>query len=299
MKIFECVPNFSEGRRREVVEAILDSIRSVPGAFILDCHSDSDHNRTVVSLAGKESAVEQAAFSAVACAAERIDMRLQRGAHPRIGAADVVPFIPLQGSTMEDGVALARRLGRRVGEELGIPVYLYAEAAASPERRSLAAIRKGEYEGLAAAVRADPARKPDFGPPNLGPAGATAIGARGPLIAYNIFLDTSNVEIAKIVAARVRASSGGLPDLQALGFSVGGHAQVSMNLTDYRRTSLRDAFSAVQNEAERLGVGILRSELVGLIPEDPARDIDPAALRLEGFSPGKILERRLAELSIE
>jgi glutamate formiminotransferase len=296
--LVECVPNFSEGRRAEVVEAILDSIRRVEGAQVLDWSSDPDHNRTVVTLAGSPPAVEAAAFSAVGCAAERIDLRVHRGVHARIGAADVMPFVPLGDFPMAECVALARRLGRRIGEELGLPVYLYGHAATRPQRTDLAAIRKGEYEELAATIGVDPARTPDFGPARIGPAGAVVLGARGPLIAFNVYLDTANVEIARTIARRIRASSGGLPELKALGLPVAGRAQVSMNLTDYTRTSLKTAFDAVRSEAETLGTRIDRSELIGLVPRDALLGIDPVEVGLINFSEDKILERRLMDAGL-
>jgi glutamate formiminotransferase len=292
------VPNFSEGRNPEVMEEILASIRRTAGAAILDWSSDPDHNRAVVTLAGNPEAVEAAAFSAVECAASRIDMRVHRGVHARIGAADVVPFVPLAGATMSDCVALARRLGARIGGELGLPVYLYGNAAARPERRDLSVIRKGQYEELALAIGSDPARAPDFGPARIGPAGATAVGARGPLIAFNVYLQTADIEIARTVARRIRASSGGLPELKALGLPVAGQAQVSMNLTDYTRTSLRTAFEAVRVAAETLGIRVDRSELIGLVPRDAIAGIDPVELRLENFSDEKILERRLMDAGL-
>ena len=296
--LVECIPNFSEGCRGETVEAILDSIRGVPGAHLLDSTSDRDHNRTVVTIAGSPEAIGQAAFAAIACAAQRIDLRLHKGVHPRIGATDVVPFVPLRGITIRECADLARALGRRVGEELGLPVFLYGEAAARPDRKNLADIRRGEYEGLAAAIGTDPARQPDFGPARIGPPGATAIGARGPLIAFNIHLDTSDLEIARTVAAHIRSSSGGLPALKALGLMAGGRAQVSMNLTDYTRTSLRQAYDAVQAEAGRFGAEIDRSELIGLIPQEAARGWIAADIRLENFSESRILEFRLEELGL-
>jgi len=296
--LVECVPNFSEGRRADVVEAILASIRRVPGACVLDWSSDPDHNRSVVTMAGSPGAIEQAAFSAVECAAARIDLALQRGVHARIGAADVVPFVPLADFPMEDCIQLARRLGRRIGEELGLPVYLYAQAAARPERNDLSVIRKGQYEELAGTIGSDPARRPDFGPARIGPAGATAVGARGPLVAFNVYLDTSDVEIARTIARRIRTSSGGLPELKALGLPVAGQAQVSMNLTDYTRTSLKAAFAAVRAEAETLGARVDRSEIIGLLPRNAMLGIDPAALRLENYSGEKILERRLVEAGL-
>ncbi len=296
--LVECVPNFSEGRRGEIIEAILDSIRTVPGAYLLDTSSDIDHNRTVVTMAGNPEAVKQAAFAAVACAAGRIDLHAHHGVHPRIGAADVVPFVPLRGISMRECADLARALGRRVGEKLGLPVYLYGDAAARPERKNLAHIRKGEYEGLAAAIATDPARTPDFGPARIGPAGATAIGVRGPLIAFNIYLNTVDLAIARTVAARIRFSSGGLPALKALGFMVGGRAQVSMNLTDYNRTSLPQAYHAVRAEAGRLGAGIERSELIGLIPQQAALGWSAADIKLQDFSETRILEYRLKEAGL-
>jgi glutamate formiminotransferase len=296
--LVECVPNFSESRRADVVEAILDSIRRVDGAHVLDWSSDPDHNRTVVTLAGSPPSVEEAAFRAVACAARRINLRLHRGVHPRIGAADVVPFIPLEKFPMEDCIRMARRLAMRIGDELRLPVYLYARAAVRPERTDLSAIRQGGYEGLTAAIGSDPARAPDFGPAQIGPAGATAVGARGPLIAFNVYLDTADVEIARQIAGRIRSSSGGLPCLKALGLPVAGLAQVSMNLTDYTQTSPKAAFDAVHLEAGKLGVRIDRSELIGLVPRRAMLGIDPSDLRLENFSEEKILEHRLKDFGL-
>jgi glutamate formiminotransferase/formiminotetrahydrofolate cyclodeaminase len=295
----ECVPNFSEGRRPEVVESLRTAIAAVAGVLVLDVHSDADHNRSVITFAGPSAPVAEAAFTAIRLAARLIDLDQHRGEHPRIGATDVVPFIPLSGARLEDCIALARQLGRRVGEELGIPVYLYEAAATRPERVNLENLRRGEYEGLRQAIATDPARAPDFGPSRLGPAGATVIGARPPLIAFNIYLTTSEVSVAKKVARSIRASSGGLPCVKALGLAVGGHAQVSMNLTDYRRTSLPTVVEAVRREAEHLGVGVLRSELVGLIPQQAMIDTAAAALRLEGFQAGQVLETRLAEAQAE
>jgi glutamate formiminotransferase/formiminotetrahydrofolate cyclodeaminase len=291
----ECVPNFSEGRRAEVVDSLRRAIASVPGIVVLDVHSDADHNRSVVTFAGPEAAVPEAAFEAIRLAATLIDLDHHRGEHPRIGATDVVPFVPLAGATLEGCAALARQLGRRVGDELGIPVYLYEAAATRPERINLEALRRGEYEGLRDAITSDPARAPDFGPARLGPAGATVIGARPPLIAFNIFLNTSDVALARKIAHTIRASSGGLPCVKALGLEVDGLAQVSMNLTDFRRTSLPTVVEAVRREAEQLGVAILRSELVGLIPQQAMIDTAATTLHLEGFEPAQVLEVRLAE----
>jgi glutamate formiminotransferase/formiminotetrahydrofolate cyclodeaminase len=292
--LVECIPNFSEGRRPEVIEAIRSAIAQVPGVRVLDVHSDADHNRSVITFAGPPPAVAQAAFAAIARAAERIDLDVHTGEHPRIGATDVVPFVPLAGSTMEDCVQLARGLGRRVGEELGIPVYLYEAAASRPERTNLETHRRGQYEGLRTAIVEDPERAPDFGPRRLGKAGATVIGARAPLIAFNIYLDTSDVRVAKDVARAVRASSGGLPHVKALGLDVDGRAQVSMNLTDYTRTPLATVVERVREEAGRRGAAILKSELVGLIPQAAVTDAAASYLKLEGFRLDQVLEIRLS-----
>jgi glutamate formiminotransferase len=296
--LVECVPNFSEGRRAEILEVILQAIHRVPGAVLLDSSSDPDHNRSVVTLAGRPDAVQDAAFAAVEAASRRIDLRSHRGEHPRIGAADVVPFVPLRGISMPECAGLARAFGRRVGEELGLPVYLFGEAALRTGRKLLAAVRKGEYEGLAAAIQTDPARAPDFGPARLGSAGAVAVGARAPLIAFNVYLDTRDLKIARAVARRVRASAGGLPALQALGLMVGGLAQVSMNLTDYAHTPIPLAYEAVRAEAARMGVDVERSELIGLIPRQAAAGWLPADIRLEDFSERRILEHRLQEAGL-
>jgi glutamate formiminotransferase len=296
--LLECVPNFSEGCNAVTIGAILSAIRAVSGARLLDSSSDHDHNRTVVTIAGSPGAVTEAAFAALGCAAGRIDLRLHKGVHPRIGATDVVPFVPIQDISMEACIALARALGRRAGDELGLPIYLYGEAAVWPERKNLSAIRKGEYEGLAAAIGTDPARKPDFGPARLGPAGATAVGARGLLIAFNIYLKTEDPGIAREIAWRIRASSGGLPALQAMGVMAGGRAQVSMNLTDYTQTSVPQAYGAVSAEADRLGAAIDCSELIGLIPQEACRGWSATELRLKDFYDSRILECRLHEAGL-
>ena len=296
-RIVECVPNFSEGRRLDVVQEIVDAIRSVPGVHVLDVESNADHNRSVVTFVGEPEAVLEGAFWGVARAAALINMEEHRGAHPRMGAADVVPFVPVRGVSMEECVDLARRLGERVGRELGIPVYLYEEAAARPDRRNLADVRRGEYEGLKEAIRTDPTRAPDFGPAEVGPAGATAIGARPPLIAFNVYLRTDDVRVAQAIARAVRHSSGGLRYVKALGLLVEGQAQVSMNLTDYRRTPVARVMEMVRREAARYGVAVARSEVVGLLPAEALLDAAAYYLQLEGFSPAQVLENRLAELS--
>ena len=291
--IVECIPNYSEARREEVVEALMQAVAGVPGVFLLDRHSDLDHNRTVLTFAGAPSAVEQAAFCSIAKAAELIDLDQHIGEHPRIGATDVVPFVPISGVSMQDCVELARRLGKRVGEELGIPVYLYEEAATRPERRNLEDIRRGQYEGLKAEIGSNPGREPDFGPSRLGKAGATVIGARFPLIAYNVYLNTGDVSVAKKIAKAIRHSSGGLRYLKGLGLLVEGMAQVSMNLTNYKETPIARVVEMIRSEAGRHGVATHHSELVGLIPEEALVEAAVWYLQLDQFKPEQILERRL------
>ena len=292
-RIIECVPNFSEGRRKEVIERIAQAIAEVKGVQVLDIESDPDHNRSVITFVGSPEAVEEAAFRSIETAYQLIDMDKHRGEHPRIGAADVVPFVPIRGVTMEDCIALAHQLGERVGRELGIPVYLYGEAAIKPERRDLAYIRRGEYEGLKETIATDPDRTPDFGPAKLGKAGATAIGARPPLIAFNVYLNTDDVEVAKKIARAIRHSSGGLRYVKALGLLVKGRAQVSMNLTDYRKTPIYRVMEMIRREASRYGVAVTSSEIIGLVPEEALLDAAIYYLQLDGFSYDQILERRL------
>lgn len=292
-RLVECIPNFSEGRRPEVIQALEAAVRSVPGVYLLDRHSDPDHNRTVLTFAGEPEPVLEAAFKAIRVAAERIDMDQHRGAHPRLGAADVVPFVPLQGITLEECAELARRLGRRVGEELGIPVYLYEAAATRPDRVSLPDIRRGEYEGLKESIGRDPDRAPDFGPARLGKAGATVIGARKPLVAFNVYLTTDDVQVARKIARAVRGSSGGLVHVRALGFLVKGRAQVSMNLTDVTQTPIARVVEAVRREAARYGTAIHHTELVGLAPLQALVDAARWYLQLDEFESDQILELRL------
>ncbi len=299
-KIVECIPNFSEGRNIEVIKAIQNAIVAIAGIHILDLHSDEDHNRTVITFIGSPEAVAQAAFSAIEIAAELIDLDRHRGEHPRIGATDVVPFVPISGVTMDECVELARSLGKRVGDELNIPVYLYENAATRPDRKNLEKIRKGEYELLREIIQDDPDRTPDFGPAHMGTAGATVIGARPPLIAYNIYLSTDDVSIAKNIARAVRQSSGGLPHVKALGMLVGGKAQVSMNLTDYTQTPVAQVVEAIRHEAEGYDVSIHHSELVGLIPQAVIVEAAQWYLQLEQFKIDQILETRMyAALSEE
>lgn len=292
--LVECIPNFSEARRPEVVEAILRAIAAAPDISILDHHSDSDHNRTVVTFIGLPQAVEEAAFRGIQKAAALIDLNTHSGSHPRIGATDVVPFVPIAGVSMEECVALARRLGERVGRELNIPVYLYEEAATRPERVNLENIRKGQYEGLKKEIRKRE-RKPDYGPARLGPAGATAIGARHPLIAFNVYLDTEDVSIAKAIAKTIRQSSGGLPCVKALGMLVEGQAQVSMNLTNFRQTSIHTVVETIRSEAVRHGVSIHHNELVGLVPQEAITEAAIGYLQLADFKPEQILESRVSD----
>lgn len=292
-QLIECVPNFSEGRRPEIIEAIADMVRRTRGVMLLDVSSDADHNRSVLTFAGEPEGVEQAAFAAIKAASELIDLTQHSGEHPRIGATDVVPFIPIRGIQMADCVAIARRLGARVGDELGIPVYLYEQAAARPDRQNLENIRKGQFEGLREVIATDPDRAPDFGPLALGTAGATVIGARAPLIAYNIYLNTARVEIANKIARVVRHSGGGLRYVKALGLLVNNQAQVSMNLTDYTKTAIQRVQEMVRTEAARYGCQITHSELVGLIPEQALVDAARWYLQLDLFNEDQILERKL------
>lgn len=294
IKIVECIPNFSEARRPKVIEQIIAAITSVKGVSLLDQHSDLDHNRTVLTFVGDPHSVELAAFLAIQQASSLIDLNEHRGEHPRIGATDVVPFVPIKGVTMGDCVAIAERLGERVSAELGIPVYLYEEAARSPERRNLENIRRGEYENLVGEIATNPQRAPDFGPSEVGPAGATVIGARHPLIAFNVYLTSADVEVAKRIARTVRHSSGGLRYVKALGLLVEGRAQVSMNLTNYQRTALPTVVEMIRRETKRYGVGIHHSELVGLIPQDALVEASLWYLQLDQFEPDQVLEYRLA-----
>lgn len=266
--LVECVPNFSEGRDPAVLDALRAAIVAVPGVRLLDVQADASHHRSVFTFVAPPPAAAEAAFRAMRVATERIDLTKHRGAHPRMGATDVVPFVPVRDATMDDCAALARALGERVGRELAIPVFLYARAATRAERERLPDIRKGEFEGLRNRIGTDPAADPDFGPRRIHPtAGCVAIGARPFLVAYNIYLATPDVGIAKEIAKRIRTSSGGLPALQASGFEVGGKAQVSMNLLDIDVTSPAAVFAAVEAEARERGVAIERSEIVGLVPE--------------------------------
>jgi len=290
VKLIECVPNFSEGRRRDVIEAIAAGVRGVEGAKLLDVHSDPDHNRSVMTLIGEPEAAGEAAFRAVARASELIDLQSHRGEHPRMGAADVVPFVPLRGAIMDECADLARSVGRRIGEELDLPVYLYGHAC--QHCRGLEKVRC-QFETLAAEI-ALPHRSPDFGPKQVGKAGAVAVGARELLVAFNVNLATEDAALAKGIASKIRASDGGLPGVKALGFWLKsrGCVQVSTCITDYRKAGLQAVFAAVEKEARAAGVRVLESELVGLAPRAALNGVDPRALRLT-LSPEKVLEARL------
>lgn len=295
IQIVECVPNFSEGRRPEIRDQIVAAMAQVAGVRVLQVQSDPDHNRSVVTLIGPPESVVEAAFRGIAQAAALINMNRHQGAHPRIGATDVVPLIPLRGVDMSDCVALARRLGERVGTELGIPVYLYEAAAARPERRDLAEIRRGEYERLKEEIATHPDRFPDFGPAVLGPAGATVIGARQPLIAWNVYLNSSDLRTAKAIARAVRYSGGGLRFVKAMGLLVRGQAQVSMNLTDYHQTPIHRVMELIRREAAYYGLSVTHTEIVGLVPVEALVQAAQFYLQLSDFSPDQILENWLWE----
>jgi len=294
----ECVPNFSEGRRLDVVEQIVAAVKSIPEVTLLDYSSDADHNRSVLTFVGSVKGVEEAAFAAIQKASELINLDEHQGEHPRIGATDVVPFIPISGVTMQDCVDIANRLGKRVGEELNIPVYLYEQAATRPEFENLANVRKGEYEGLKQEIKTNPDRKPDFGPLELGKAGATVIGARNFLVAYNVYLNTDEVDIAKKIGKAVRNSSGGLRYVKGLGMLVDGQAQVSMNLTNFKATPVYRVVEMIRREASRYGASITHSELIGLIPQQALINAAVWYLQLDGFKEDQILEYKMnAELA--
>jgi glutamate formiminotransferase/formiminotetrahydrofolate cyclodeaminase len=295
-KIIECVPNFSEGRNPEIIDKIVSAILSVQGIVLLDKEMNADHNRAVVSFIGEPSNIVEAAFQGCKKASELIDLNFHQGEHPRLGATDVIPFIPISNVTMDECVYLAKELGRRISDELNIPVYLYESAAVKPDRTDLAVIRKGEFEGLKTAIKTDPNRAPDFGKPELHPsAGAVVVGARFPLIAYNINLNTTDVSIAKKIAKAIRFRDGGYRYAKALGFAIKEKncVQVSINMTNYLGTPLFRVFETVKREAERYGVTIKESEIVGLTPEKALIDSAVYYLQLDEFKPEQILESKL------
>src|SRR3954452_12968807 len=292
--LVECVPNFSEGRDKAVVDAIVEAMK-IPGVSLLDREMDSDHNRCVITIVGDREAIAEAAISGVGKASELIDLTKHQGAHPRIGASDVIPFIPIEGVTIEDCVAIARKVGEDIWKRFKIPVYLYESAATNPDRQNLENIRRGPFEGLKEDILVTPSRCPDFGDPRCHPtAGATFVGARKALIAYNVFLNTKDVDIAKKIAKAVRYSSGGLRYVKGAGFEVRGMAQVSMNLTDFEQTPIARVFEFVKREAERYGVQPLSSEIVGLIPKKALEQAAEWFLQVENFDSSLILENRLA-----
>ena len=292
--LVECVPNFSEGRDKAKVDAIVEAMK-IPGVFLLDREMDADHNRCVITLVGEREAIQEAAIRGVGKAAELIDLRQHQGAHPRMGAADVVPFIPIEGVTLEDCVAMAKHVGAEIWKRFEIPIYLYEAAAASPERQNLENIRRGQFEGIRAEIATNPARRPDFGDPRIHPtAGATVVGARKFLIAYNVFLNTADVDIAKKIAKAVRFSSGGMRFVKGAGFLVRGMAQVSMNLTDFEQTPIHRVFELVKREAARYGVMPVSSEIVGLIPKAALEQAAEWFLQVENFDSSLILENRLS-----
>jgi glutamate formiminotransferase len=292
--LVECVPNFSEGRDKAKVDAIIEAMK-IAGVYLLDQEMDTDHNRCVITLVGDREAIQEAAIRGAGKAAELIDLTQHQGAHPRMGATDVIPFIPIEGVTLADCVAMARHVGEQIARRYQIPVYLYEAAATTPERHNLENIRRGQFEGIRDEIAVNPARKPDFGDPRVHPtAGATVVGARKALIAYNVFLNTSDVDIAKKVAKAVRFSSGGLRFVKGAGFLVRGLAQVSMNLTDFEQTPIHRVFEFVKREAARYGVSPVSSEIVGLIPKQALEQAAEWFLQVENFDSSLILENRLA-----
>ena len=293
--LIEAVPNFSEGRRTEVMESIVAAIKA-PGVLLLDRSSDQDHNRMVVTIAGPPEEVTEALFRSVRAASELIDMYAHRGTHPRLGAADVVPLIPLRGVTLAECARYATELGRRIGDELGIPVFLYEAAATRLERRSLADVRRGEFEGLVEGIDR-PDRHPDFGPARVGKSGAVIVGARPFLIAYNFYLASDDVAIAKQIARCIRESNGGLPGVRALGMSVNGRAQVSVNLVDYSQTPLHAVMEAVSSLAAERGTHVARTELIGLVPEDAMLQAAAHYLKLPDFHRLRVVENAVLAAS--
>lgn len=306
-KIIECVPNFSEGRDLKKIEKMVQAITSISGITLLDQESDPAHNRSVVTFVGDSKAVFQAAFAGIKKASELIDMDIHKGEHPRMGATDVCPFIPISGVTIEECIDLAKKLAKKVGEQLKIPVYLYEKAAIRPQRENLANIRQGEYEIIKKEIGKNSERDPDFGPKKLGKAGATAIGVREILVAYNVNLDTNDLKIAKAIAKKIRFKDGGFPFVKALGFMLKdrGIVQVSMNLTNYKETAVYKVFQAIKKEAKTHGVKVLESEVIGLIPEKALIEAAKYFLKIKNFKDEQILEKILAlkmeksEMSLE
>ena len=301
IRLVECVPNFSEGRRKEVLDKIVGAITSVPSVVLLDREMDGDHNRAVVTFVCPPEDAVEACFRGYKMAAELIDMKTHQGEHPRMGATDVCPFIPISDFSEAEAIELAHQLGKRVGEELQIPVYLYESAATRPEHQNLAYVRRGEYEGIRDEIEIKPDRKPDYGPSKMNlKAGATAIGVRFPLVAFNVYLDTDRVSIAKKIANAVRFARGGFRFVKAMGFSIKERnlVQVSMNLVNYTQTPLFRVFETIKSEAARYGVNVLSSEIVGLIPQQALIDVADFYLRFENFTAAQVLEEKLRRAGV-
>jgi glutamate formiminotransferase len=296
-ELFECIPNFSEGRDREKIEKIVEPFKKTEGVKLLDYSADKDHNRLVVTLLGSADELKKSVHEAIGKAVELIDMNEHKGEHPRMGAVDVVPFTPVKNVKMEDAVKLANEVAQKAAEAFDLPIYLYEEAATTDDRKNLADIRRGEYEGFSEKIQKEE-WKPDFGPQKLHPtAGATVVGARMPLVAFNVNLDTENLEIANKIARKVRHSNGGLRFVKAIGIDLSEQniVQVSMNMTDYTKTSLYQAFEMIKFEAKRYGVNIIGSELIGLLPAQALFDVAEYYLGLEDFEGEQIMENRLLE----
>lgn len=294
-KIVECIPNFSEGRNPEVIEAIVNEIRKVHGCELLDVEADASHNRVVVTFTGTPEAAVEAAFQACKKAAELIDLNQHSGEHPRMGATDVIPFVPVSEMTMKECVKLANQLGKRIADELNIPIYLYENAATKPERKNLADVRRGQFEGVRQEMHL-PERTPDYGPQMIHPtAGCTAVGARKPLVAFNVNLGTHDLAIANAIAKKIRGSSGGFMHVKALGVALEDRkiVQVSMNLVDYKKTSVHHAFEFVKREAERYGVSVIGSEIIGLLPMEALMEAAVWYLQVENYKEEQILEKRV------
>ena len=289
-KLIECVPNFSEGRDPAVLDAIYRSVIEDGRCEVWDRSADADHNRSVFTIAGTPDALEEAALRFTAAAAKLINMETHEGVHPCIGATDVLPFIPLRNTSMEECIALSEKVGSRIASEIGLPVYLYARSARTPAHKRLADIRRGGYSGLKEAIKTDPDRAPDLGPRCLTPAGGVSVGARDILIAFNVYLDTDDPSPARKIARRIRESSGGFPCVQAIGLRVKGLAQVSMNLLDYRKTSMKDVFMSIRDHAAELGYAPLYSELIGLLPKAALSGTSPEELLIKGFDKSRIIE---------
>ena len=296
--ILECVPNFSEGKNLKVIDEIADAIQTGSTVKLINIHSDADHNRSVFTILGEAEPLINAVFRGTEVAVKRIDLNKHHGTHPRIGAADVIPFIPLYQSSMQEAVRLAVKLAEKIGSELQVPVFLYGEATTNIDHKNLADLRRGGYESLKTKIGNDPKFIPDFGPKYMGNAGATSVGARPILIAYNIFLNSNDESAAKIIAKSIRESSGGLPKVQALGMLVKDQAQMSMNLLDYQTTSLKTVFLAVEKLADAMALHITHSELVGCLPEAALKDTSPQDLKILNFAESCILENHFNDLGI-